>query len=105
MPVGGDVYVLKRILHDWDDDSCVTVLRHCRRAMVPGGRILNIDAVIPPGNEPHQAKAVDMMLMTAFTGRERTEGEFAALFAAAGLRIARIVPTGTMVSIVEVVEP
>ncbi|WP_052423944.1 methyltransferase [Nonomuraea candida] len=97
----GDVHVVKRILHDWDDEHCVTILRNCRRALAPGGRILVIDAVIPPGNEPHQAKAVDMMLMTAFPGRERTEGEFAELLAAAGLRPARIVPTGTVVSIVE----
>ncbi|TYB64313.1 SAM-dependent methyltransferase [Nonomuraea sp. PA05] len=104
VPAGANVYVVKRILHDWDDDGCVTILRNCRRAMVPGGRILVVDAVIPPGNEPHQAKAVDMMLMTAFPGRERTEPEFARLLAAAGLRIARIVPTGTVVSIVEAVE-
>lgn len=97
--------MIKRVLHDWDDESCVTILRNCRRAMVPGGRILVIDAVVPPGNEPHQAKAVDMMLMTAFPGRERTEAEFADLLAAAGLRMSRVVPTGTVVSVVEAVEP
>jgi hypothetical protein len=105
VPAGADVYVIKRVLHDWDDESCLTILRNCRRAMVPGGRILVIDAVVPPGNEPHQAKAVDMMLMTGFPGRERTEAEFAGLLAAAGLRMSRVVPTGTVVSIVEAVEP
>lgn len=105
VPAGADVYMIKRILHDWDDESCVRILRNCRRAMNDGGRILVLDAVIPPGNEPHQAKAVDMMLMTAFPGRERTEAEFAELFTAAGLRPARIIPTGTVVSIVEGVEP
>ncbi|MEV0390648.1 methyltransferase [Nonomuraea sp. NPDC050643] len=96
-----DLYVIKRILHDWDDENCVRLLRNCRRAMTPGGRVLVIDAVVPRGDEPHQAKALDLLLLAAFTGRERTEAEFAALLGAAGLRLSRIVPTGTVVSIVE----
>ncbi|MGI5327700.1 methyltransferase [Actinomadura nitritigenes] len=98
---GGDVHIVKRILHDWDDERCVALLKTCRRAMPPGGRVLVVDAVVPPGNDPHQAKALDLLLMTAFTGRERTRDEFERLFAAAGLRLSRIVPTGTVVSIVE----
>jgi hypothetical protein len=96
-----DIHMLKRILHDWDDERCVTILRGCRRALAPGGRILVIDAVIPRGNDPHQAKALDLLLMAAFPGRERTRAEFEHLFAAAGLRLSRIVPTGTVLSIVE----
>ncbi|WP_277305156.1 methyltransferase [Spongiactinospora sp. TRM90649] len=99
----GDVYLLKRVMHDWDDDQCVTILTNCRRAMADGGRVLVLDAVIPPGNEPHQAKAVDLMLMASLTGRERTADEFARLFEAAGLRLVRVVPTGTALSIVEAV--
>ncbi|MFI0423704.1 methyltransferase [Spongiactinospora sp. 9N601] len=98
-----DVYLLKRILHDWNDEQCVTILRNCRRAMAPGGRVLVVDAVIPKGNEPHQAKTVDVMLMASLPGRERTSAEFAELFAAAGLRLSRVVATGTVLSVVEAV--
>ncbi|MFI1824861.1 methyltransferase [Streptomyces sp. NPDC020412] len=97
----GDVLMLKRILHDWDDEQCVTVLRHCRAALSPGGRVLVIDAVIPPGNEPHQGKDLDLMMMASLTGRERTEADFAALLARAGLRLHRVHPTPTVLSIVE----
>ncbi|TMR10221.1 methyltransferase, partial [Nonomuraea zeae] len=97
----GDVYLLKRILHDWDDEQCVTILRNCRRAMAPGGRILVVDAVVPRGNAPHQAKTLDLLLMSALVGKERTEADFARLFAAAGLRLSRTIPTDTMLSIAE----
>ncbi|GAA3562885.1 O-methyltransferase [Nonomuraea rosea] len=97
----GDVYLIKRILHDWDDEQCAAILRNCRRAMAPGGRILVVDAVVPRGNTPHQAKTLDLLLMSALVGKERTEADFARLFAASGLRLSRVVPTGTVVSIVE----
>ncbi|MFJ9711843.1 methyltransferase [Streptomyces sp. NPDC101234] len=99
----GDVLVLKRILHDWEDDQCVTLLDRCRAALAPGGRIMVVDAVVPPGNTPHQAKMLDLLLMAALVGRERTEPEFAALFEAAGLKLSRIVPTPTVLSVVEAV--
>ncbi|MFG3530090.1 methyltransferase [Streptomyces sp. NPDC047917] len=59
----GDFCLLKRILHDWDDDESATILRNCRQAMAPGGRVLVIDAVVWSGNRPHQSKAVDPMMM------------------------------------------
>ncbi|MEV6976025.1 methyltransferase [Kitasatospora sp. NPDC093806] len=99
----GDVHLLKRITHDWDDDDCVTLLGHCRRALRPGGRILVLDAVVPPGDAPHQSKALDLMMMASLTGRERTESDFAELFARAGLRLSRVVPTPTVLSVVEAV--
>ncbi|MCI3270247.1 methyltransferase [Streptomyces cylindrosporus] len=99
----GDAYLLKRILHDWEDDRCVTILDHCRRAMAPGGRILVVDAVVPRGNAPHQAKTLDLLLMASLVGRERTEADFAELFTAAGLRLARVLPTPTVLSVVEAV--
>ncbi|MEU6380791.1 ArsR family transcriptional regulator [Streptomyces sp. NPDC046909] len=97
----GDVYLLKRILHDWDDDQSVTILSRCREALAPGGRILVIDAVVPRDNAPHQSKTLDVLLMAALVGRERTEADFEALFTAAGLRLSRIVPTPTVLSVVE----
>ncbi|MEU5691377.1 methyltransferase [Actinosynnema sp. NPDC020468] len=97
----GDVHVLKRILHDWPDDRCATVLSHCRRALNPGGRVLVVDAVLPPGDEPHQGKALDLMMMASLSGKERTEDDFRALFAAAGLELTRVIPTPTVLSVVE----
>jgi hypothetical protein len=99
----GDVYLLKRILHDWEDDRCVTILRRCRESMAPGARILVIDAVVPSDNAPHQSKTLDVLLMSALVGRERTEADFTALFTAADLRLARILPTPTVLSVVEAV--
>ncbi|WP_435056530.1 methyltransferase [Streptomyces noursei] len=98
----GDVYLIKRILHDWDDERSAVILANCRRALRPGGRILIVDAVVPPGNAPHQAKALDLM-MASLVGRERTEADFAALFEATGLRLSRVVPTSTVLSVVEAV--
>ncbi|MFD7905020.1 methyltransferase [Kitasatospora sp. NPDC059747] len=99
----GDVLLLKRITHDWDDDECVTLLGHCRRALRPGGRLLVLDAVVPRGNAPHQAKSLDLMMMISLTGRERTEADFAELFDRSGLRLSRILSTPTVLSVVEAV--
>jgi hypothetical protein len=71
--------------------------------MHPGGRLLVIDAVIPEGDTPHQAKALDLMMMTALVGRERTRTDFAALFAAADLRLTRVLETSTVLAVIEAV--
>lgn len=105
VPPGGDAYILKRTLHDWDDDRAAGILRNCRDAMNSGGRILIVDMVVPAGNEPHPSKHYDLMMMVMLGGRERTEEEFAALLAAAGLDLARIIPTRSPVSIIEAVRP
>ncbi|NUS65651.1 MAG: SAM-dependent methyltransferase [Saccharothrix sp.] len=97
----GDVYLIKRILHDWDDEQCVRILRHCREAVSERGRVLVVDAVIPPGNDPDPGKVIDLLMMSSLTGRERTRAEFDALFARAGFRLERVLPTGTRLSIVE----
>ncbi|HEV3001233.1 MAG TPA: methyltransferase [Solirubrobacteraceae bacterium] len=97
----GDVLVLKRILHNWDDDDCVRILESCRRALAPGGRVLVVDAIIPAGNAPHQSKEMDLMMLAALTGRERTADQLEPLFAAAGLRLDRVVPTPSVMSIAE----
>lgn len=101
VPRGADVYVVKRVLHDWDDEKCVTILRHCRAVTPPHGRVLVIDAVLSAGNAPDFAKVIDLMMMSVSTGRERTEPEFRALYAAAGLELTRVIPTPSMLSIVE----
>lgn len=101
IPSGGDFYVYKRILHDWDDERCIALLRRCREVIATGGRLLVIDAVIPPGNDPHPAKIVDMVMMGVLPGRERTEAEFATLFGAAGFQLVRVIPTHSMLAIIE----
>jgi hypothetical protein len=101
VPPGGDVYVLKRVLHDWDDPTCVDLLRRCREVVPTDGRLLAIEAVIPPDDEPHPAKIVDLIMMGILAGRERTEAEFAELLAAAGFTIAGVIPTHSMLSIVD----
>ena len=102
VPAGADAYVMKHIIHDWDDDHCLRILAHCRAALRPEGKLLVVDAVIPPGNEPHPGKMMDLnMLVMTHGGRERTEEEFRSLFERAGFRLARVVPTRATVSFVE----
>jgi hypothetical protein len=104
MPSGGDVYLLKRILHDWSDSDAVRLLLACRKAMSGQGRILVIDTVVPPGNDPDPSKLSDLAMMVVFDGKERTKEELASLFTQAGLKLNRIIPTPGTLSIVEAVE-
>ncbi|MYU22571.1 methyltransferase [Streptomyces sp. SID8352] len=99
----GDLYLLKYITHDWDDERAARILRNCRRAMAPGGRVLVFDAVIPEGNTPHTGKLLDLIVMSVLPGRERTEDGFRRLFADAGLRMTRVIGTDSHVSVVEAV--
>ncbi len=103
LPSGGDAYILAQILHDWDDERSFTILQNCRSAMAPAGRILIVELVIPPGNEPSLGKLLDLHMLVLLTGRERTEVEYRDLLAAAGFRLTRIIPTSSGASIVEAV--
>lgn len=100
VPKGADAYIMKYILHDWDDTSCVNILENCRAAMNEKGRVLVVDNVIPPGNDPGWGKLLDLQMLV-IGGRERTQKEFAALFAEAGLKLTRVIPTKCPLSIVE----
>jgi len=100
VPAGGDAYIMKYILHDWNDEQSVNILRNCRAAMNPKGRVLVVDNVIPPGNNPAWGKLLDIQMLI-IGGRERTKKEFAAMFAEAGLKMSRVVPTSCALSIVE----
>jgi hypothetical protein len=100
-PPGGDAYLLKHILHDWSDEQCVQILRHCRRVIPASGRLLIVESVITPGNDPGFGKLLDLeMIAITEGGRERTEAEFAALFAAAGFRLARVVASNASPAVV-----
>jgi len=101
VPAGADVYILKRVIHDWNHGQAVRILRNCRNAMTPHGRVLVAEMIIPPGNEPGTIKLIDANMLVVTGGVERTEAEYTALFAAAGLRLERIVPTGQPISVLE----
>jgi hypothetical protein len=101
VPEGADAYVMRHIIHDWDEDKCLTILRNCHRAMSPASKLLVIEGVIPPGNEPFQGKFLDLQMLLIPGGKERTEDEYRTLFERAGFELSRIVPTATEVSIVE----
>jgi hypothetical protein len=97
-----DTYIAKHIIHDWGDEDCVRILTAMRNGMQGRGKVLIVDAVIPPGNDPNVAKLLDLeMLNTTHGGKERSEEEFAGLLRAAGFRLERVIPTQGMVSIVE----
>ncbi|GAA4935248.1 hydroxyneurosporene-O-methyltransferase [Actinomycetospora succinea] len=99
VPPGADCYVLSSVLHDWEDDDAVTILRTVRAAMDPAGRLLVLETVLPEGDEPHMGKLLDVLMLALVGGRERTEREYAALLERADLRIERIVPTATPVGV------
>jgi hypothetical protein len=103
VPPGADLYILKRVMHDWPDDVCAGILRRCRDAVAKDGRILVVEAVVPPGNTPHRSKTVDLLMMALLDGRERTQEEFADLFSRSGLQLTRVVPTPSLLSIVEAI--
>ena len=101
VPAGADGYLMKYILHDWDDERCVAILRRCRESMAPGGRVLAVDHVIPQGNGFDRGKLMDLNMFVLLRGRERTKAEFADLFGAAGLELRRVIPTEATVQLLE----
>jgi hypothetical protein len=101
VPGGADAYLLRHVIHDWDDDRCVTILRNCRAAMHGRGKLLVVEGVVPPGNDPAVSKFFDLAMMVLPGGMERTGDEFGRLFAAGGFRVTRVVPTATWVSVIE----
>jgi hypothetical protein len=98
---GADAYLLRHIIHDWDDDKAVTILKHCRHAMGKNGKLLVVEGVIPLGNEPSVSKFFDLAMMVLPGGMERTEEEYRRLFLDAGFRLTKIVSTQTWISVIE----
>jgi hypothetical protein len=91
---------MRHVIHDWDDDKAAAILRNCRQAMAPGGKILVLENVIQPGNGPGFGKWLDLMMLVV-SGRERTEEQYRHLFRQAGLSLSRVVPTTAGISVVE----
>lgn len=103
VPAGADGYIMKYIIHDWDDEKSLRLLGNCRDAMAHDSRVLVVDHVIPPGNGPNWGKLLDVNMMIGPGGQERTREEFRDLFKRAGLRLKRVIPTACPLSIVEAV--
>lgn len=101
VPPGADAYLLSRVLHDWDDDEAAAILDNCRRAMDTDARLLVIERIVPPGDEPHESKFMDLNMLLIAGGRERTEREYQALLERSGLQLDRVIDTGTAISVLE----
>jgi hypothetical protein len=101
VPRGADAYLLSGVVHDWDDDHAVTVLRKCRQAMGSNGRLVIIDMIVPETASPSFSKLLDLNMMVMTGGRERTKAEFHVLLDAADCRLTRIIPTMAPQSIIE----
>ncbi len=103
VPSRSDAIIMKHIIHDWDDPEARTILKNCRQALSgkAGAKMLLVEPVIYPGNAPELGKFMDIEMMMLPGGRERTEAEFRELFASAGLRLTRIVPTQSPVCVIE----
>ena len=103
VPDGGDAYVLKNIVHNWEDEEATAILRGCRRAIGAGGALLAVDRVLAPPNEGAAAKSMDLQMLVGAGGRERTREEWDDLLAAGGFRFVGVTPTASDVSVVEAV--
>ena len=101
VPDGGDVYVLKSILHNWDDLRSAAILRNCRSVMPRHARLLIVERVVPEGNEPSEAKLFDINMLVMLGGLERTTSEYRDILRAAGFDLIRVIPTGAPVSVLE----
>ena len=101
VPEGADAYLLRQILHDWDDPEAIAILANCRKALPPDGRLLVVEATLPDDGSPSPGDLFDLMMLVVPGGRERTPRQFAALFDAAGLKLTAVTPTTTAACIIE----
>src|SRR5215475_13911511 len=101
VPAGGDAYILKRVIHDWDDERARAILRNCHQAMPEHGRLLLIELVLPPGNDPSLGKLFDLLMLVDLGGRECTKADYRTLLADAGFELTAVTPTRSLVSVVE----
>jgi SAM-dependent methyltransferase len=90
VPAGADAYMLKGIIHDWNDEAALKILKNCRRAIRPDGTLLIVEAVLTPSTDPATA-LMDMLMMVLTSGRERTESEFRSLLQEAGFSMVQVI--------------
>ena len=102
VPVGGDVYLLKMILHDWGDADCAKILSACRAAMSPGSKLLLLEATIAEGDEEQFMRIyLDLLMMVMFGGKERTIADLSGLLEPAGFQLERAIPTRSFITVIE----
>jgi SAM-dependent methyltransferase len=101
VPEGADAYMMKHIVHDWDDERALAILSNCRRASKAGGKLLLIEMVVPEGIGGAAPKLLDLEMMLLPGGLERTEVQYARLFEGSGFRLTRVFPTRSPVSVIE----
>jgi len=104
IPAGADAYLLKHIIHDWDDERSIAILKNVHAALPARGKVLLVEIVIAPGNEPHFGKIQDLEMLVSPGGVERTAEEYRELLTQAGLKLTRVVPTKSPLSVVEAVK-
>ena len=104
VPSGGNAYVLMFVVHNWDDERAIKILKNCHQAMAEDGRLLLVEMIMPKGNDPFIGKLVDIeSLLITPGGYERTEAQYRSLLAAAGFKVTKIIPTQTANSVIEAV--
>lgn len=101
VPAGGDAYVMKWIIHDWEDEKAIRILKNCREHMQSDNRLIIVDCVVPENDEPDFSKTFDLNMMVMTGGKERTAAEFRELLAAASFKLLRVIPTNVPTCIVE----
>jgi len=101
VPAGGDAYIMKWIIHDWNDELATTILKNCRNQIPANGKLILVDCVVPETDEPHFSKFIDLNMLVMTGGKERTAREFEKLLEGAGFRLSRLIPTDLPTSIVE----
>ncbi len=101
LPPGGDAYLLKFILHDWEDEEATAILRSCRQAMDERGTLVVVERIVGRPNEGAPIKFADLNMLVGPGGQERTHQEFSLLFAASGFRLTKVIPTDSVVSGIE----
>lgn len=104
IPTGADAYMMKHIIHDWDDARSVWILRNIHQASKPNAKLLIVESVVPAGNDKHLSKLMDLEMLVSPGGVERTAEEYRTLLAQAGFRLTRIIPTKSAHSIIEAVK-
>jgi len=101
VPAGGDAYIMKWIIHDWNDEKAITILRNCRNQMSQSDKLIVVDCVVPETDEPNFSKFIDLNMLVMTGGKERTAKEFDQLLGAAGFKLLRVIPTDLPTAIVE----
>jgi len=101
VPAGGDAYIMKWIIHDWNDELAASILKNCRAKIPANGKLILVDSVVPDTDEPHFSKFIDLNMLVMTGGKERTEKEFERLLDPADFKLLRVIPTDLPTAIIE----